>query len=103
MQLDALNKLEFNYIRNSVKVLINAYDGTVKFYITDKNDPIASAYADIYPDLFIKDEEIPSDISSQFIYPEFLYNIQAEIVKRYHDIQPDVLYRGGRCLGHCYT
>ena len=94
LQLDALNKLEFNYIRNSVKVLINAYDGTVKFYITDKNDPIASAYADIYPDLFIKDEEIPSDISSQFIYPEFLYNIQAEIVKRYHDIQPDVLYRG---------
>ena len=94
LQLDALNKMEFNYIRNSVKVLINAYDGTVRFYITDKNDPIASAYADIYPDLFIEDEEIPSDISSQFIYPEFLYNIQAEIVKRYHDIQPDVLYRG---------
>lgn len=94
LQLDALNKMEFNYIRNSVKVLINAYDGTVRFYITDKNDPIASAYADIYPDLFIDDEEIPSDISSQFIYPEFLYNIQAEIVKRYHDIQPDVLYRG---------
>ena len=94
LQLDALNKMEFNYIRNSVKVLINAYDGTVRFYITDKNDPIASAYADIYPDLFIEDEEIPSDISSQFIYPEFLYSIQSEIVKRYHDIQPDVLYRG---------
>ena len=94
LQLDALNKMEFNYIRNSVKVLINAYDGTVKFYITDKNDPIASAYANIYPDLFIEDEEIPSDISSQFIYPEFLYSIQSEIVKRYHDIQPDVLYRG---------
>ena len=94
LQIDALNKLEFNYIRNSVKVLINAYDGTVKFYITDKNDPIASAYANIYPDLFIEDEEIPSDISSQFIYPEFLYSIQSEIVKRYHDIQPDVLYRG---------
>lgn len=94
LQIDALNKLEFNYIRNSVKVLINAYNGTVKFYITDKNDPIASAYANIYPDLFIEDEEIPSDISSQFIYPEFLYSIQSEIVKRYHDIQPDVLYRG---------
>ena len=94
IQKDALNKIELNYIRNSVKVLINAYDGTIKFYITDKNDPIASAYEKIYPDLFIKDEEIPSDISSQFIYPKFLYSIQADIVKRYHGIQPDVLYRG---------
>ena len=93
IQLDALNKLEFNYIRNSVKVLINAYDGTVKFYVTDITDPIASAYTKIYPDLFTE-EPIPSDISSQFIYPKFLYDIQAEIVTRYHDIQPDVLYRG---------
>ena len=93
VQLDALNKLELNYIRNSVKVLINAYDGTIKFYITEQSDPIASAYAKIYPDLFTN-EEIPSDISSQFIYPEFLYNIQAQIIQRYHDIQPDVLYRG---------
>lgn len=95
LQLDALNKLELNYIRNSVKVLVNAYDGTIKFYITDITDPIASAYEKIYPDLFVdKNENIPSDISSQFIYPEFLYNIQAEIAQRYHDIQPDVLYRG---------
>ena len=87
--------MELNYIRNSIKVLINTYDGTIKFYITDKSDPIASAYSKIYPDLFADDSEtIPSDISSQFIYPEFLYNIQAEIVQRYHDIQPDVLYRG---------
>lgn len=93
VELDALNKLELNYIRNSIKVLVNAYDGTIKFYITDESDPIASAYSKIYPDLFT-DEEIPSDISSQFIYPEFLYNIQAEIIQRYHDIQPDVLYRG---------
>ena len=95
LQLDSLNKLELNYIRNSIKVLINAYDGTIKFYITDISDPIASAYEKIYPDLFVdKDEKIPSDISSQFIYPEFLYNIQAGIAQRYHDIQPDVLYRG---------
>ena len=94
LQLDTLNKLELNYIRNSVKVLINAYDGTIKFYITDKSDPIASAYSQIYPDLFVEDEAIPSDISSQFIYPEFLYSIQADIVQRYHDIQSDVLYRG---------
>ena len=93
IQLDTLNKLELNYIRNSVKVLINAYDGTIKFYITDRTDPIAIAYEKIYPDLFT-DEQISSDVSSQFIYPEFLYNIQSEISKRYHDVQPDVLYRG---------
>lgn len=94
LQMDALNKLEFNYIRNSVKVIIDAYDGTIKFYITDKYDPVVSAYAKIYPELFNEEEEIPSDISSQFIYPKFLYSIQAEIIKRYHDVQTDVLYRG---------
>lgn len=96
LQLDSINKLEFNYIRNSVKVLIDAYDGTTKFYITDKTDPIASAYKKIYPDLFVDSDKdaIPADISSQLIYPEFLYKIQAEVVARYHNVQPDVLYRG---------
>lgn len=93
LQLDNINKLELNYIRNSVKVLINAYDGTIEFYITDRTDPIISAYEKIYPDLF-KKEEISSDISSQFVYPEFLYNIQSNIVERYHNVQSDVLYRG---------
>lgn len=93
IQLDSINKTEINYIRNSIKVLINAYDGTTEFYVTDKTDPIASAYVKIYPDLF-QDKEIDADISSQFVYPEFLYNIQARIMERYHNIQPDVLYRG---------
>lgn len=93
LQLDTLSKMELNYIRNSVKVLINAYNGDISFYITDETDPIAMAYKKIYPDLFTE-EDIPSDISSQFIYPEFLYSIQANVMQRYHDIQPDVLYRG---------
>ena len=93
LQLDAINKLEFNYIRNSVKVLIDAYDGTINFYITDRNDPIASAYEKIYPDLFTT-EEISTDISSQFVYPKFLYDIQTSMMERYHNIQADVLYRG---------
>ena len=93
LQLDAINKLEFNYIRNSVKVLIDAYDGTINFYITDRNDPIASAYEKIYPDLFTT-EEISTDISGQFVYPKFLYDIQTLKMERYHNIQSDVLYRG---------
>ncbi len=83
-----------NYIRNSVKVIVDSYDGTVKFYITDTTDPIIMAYKEIYPDLFIdKEEEIPQDISSHFIYPEFLYNIQADMLERYHNVKADVLYR----------
>lgn len=90
-----ISKTEINYIRNSVKVLIDAYDGTTKFYITDRTDPIIMAYRNIYPDVFESlEENIPVDISSHFVYPEYLYNIQAEVVARYHNIQPDVLYRG---------
>lgn len=87
-------KEQINYIRNSVKVLIDAYDGTMNFYITDKSDPIIMAYRNIYPDLFMDlDEQIPEDISSHFVYPKFLYNIQASMLERYHDVSTDVLYR----------
>lgn len=88
------SKIELNYIRNSVKVLIDAYNGTIYFYITDRTDPIAMAYRNIYPDLFVDlGEEIPIDISQHFVYPEYLYNIQADIIARYHNVMPDVLYR----------
>ena len=92
---NSTSKLELNYIRNSVKVLVDSYNGTISFYITDRTDPIAMAYRNIYPDLFMDlEEEIPADISQHFVYPEYLYNIQANIIARYHNIQPDVLYRG---------
>lgn len=95
IQLDWQNKINLNYIRNSVKVLVNAYDGTTEFYITDRTDPIIMSYRNIYPDLFMdKDIEISEDIKDQFIYPRFLFEIQSEIISRYHNIQPDVLYRG---------
>ncbi|MBP3255741.1 MAG: UPF0182 family protein [Clostridia bacterium] len=91
---NSTSKIELNYIRNSVKVLVDSYDGTIKFYITDRTDPIVMAYRNIYPDLFVSlDEEIPSDISEHFIYPEFLYNVQADVITRYHNVAPDVLYR----------
>lgn len=95
LQETQTTRLELNYIRNSVKVLIDAFDGTTKFYITDRTDPMAMAYYNMYPGLFVNvDEEIPVDISSHFVYSEYLYNIQAQIITRYHNIQPDVLYRG---------
>jgi len=88
------SKYEINYIRNSVKVIIDAYDGTTNFYITDKTDPIVMAYNNIYPQLFKNIEDVQEDIVEHFIYPEFLYNIQANILKMYHNVTPDVLYRG---------
>ncbi len=87
-------KQNINYIRNSVKVIIDSYDGTMSYYITDRTDPIAMAYRNIYKDLFVDlDEQIPEDIASHFVYPEFLYNVQAEILKVYHNVKTDVLYR----------
>ncbi len=87
-------KENINYIRNSVKVIVDAYDGTISYYITDRTDPIAMAYRNIYDTLFVDlDEQVPEDIASHFVYPEFLYNVQAEILKVYHNVKPDVLYR----------
>lgn len=87
-------KQYINYIRNSVKVIVNAYNGEMKFYITDKNDPIISAYKKIYPSMF-EENEIPKEIQKQLKYPELLYNVQAEMLRVYHNVKEDVLYRNG--------
>lgn len=87
-------KENINYIRNSIKVLIDSYDGTISYYITDRTDPIAMAYRNIYKDLFVDiNKEIPEDISEHFVYPQFLYKVQSEVLKTYHNVKPDVLYR----------
>lgn len=85
---------EINYIRNSAKVLINAYDGTMKFYITDRTDPIVMAYWKLYPKAFeAPDEKIPEDIAKHLVYPKFLYDVQAKMLEVYHNVQAEVLYR----------
>lgn len=87
-------KEKINYIRNSVKVIIDSYDGTMKFYVTDKTDPIAMAYRNVYKTLFEDlDTEIPADIAQHFVYPKYLYNVQSKMLKTYHNVKPDVLYR----------
>ena len=87
-------KENINYIRNSVKVIVDSYDGTMSFYITDRTDPIAMAYRNIYDTLFEDlGTEIPEDIAGHIVYPEFLYNVQAQVLKTYHNVKPDVLYR----------
>ena len=85
-------KRDINYIRNSIKVTVNSYTGEMKFYITDKTDPIAMAYLKVYKSLF-EEDNIPEDIQEQFIYPEFLYKVQATMLEEYHNTKADVLYR----------
>ena len=84
-----------NYIRNSVKVIINAYNGDIDFYITDRNDPIIMAYLKLYPTIFsdYTKTEIPEEIKEQFKYPEFLYKVQSKMLRVYHNVKEDVLYR----------
>ena len=84
-------KQKINYIKNSIKVIIDAYDGTIDYYITDKTDPIAMAYNNTYKNLF--KEEIPEDIASHLTYPKYLYKVQAELLKSYHNAKADILYR----------
>ena len=90
IEYDGSNQ-RINYIRNSVKVIIDAYDGTITYYITDETDPIAMAYSNMYEGLFQKD--IPEDISKHFVYPKYLYNVQAELLKTYHNLKADIIYR----------
>ena len=86
-------KRDINYIRNSIKVIINSYTGEMKYYITDRTDPIAMAYRKVYPELFQDlDSEISKTIQDQFIYPEFLYNVQSTMLEEYHNTKADVLY-----------
>lgn len=81
----------FNYIRNSAKAVVDAYNGSIDIYITDRADPVIRTYEKIYPDIF-SDEEIPSGISEHIVYPEYLFKIQAEVYGKYHVSNPNTLY-----------
>lgn len=82
----------YNYIRNSVKVVIDAYHGTTKFYIVDKNDPIVKSYAKIYTDLFEK-TEFPESLKEHVRYPMDIFNIQATMMQKYHIVDATDFYQ----------
>lgn len=83
---------QFNYIRNSVKVLINAENGKTTFYITDKSDPLIKAWQKIFPELFKPLEEMPITIKSHIRYPIDLFSTQSERLLTYHMNDPQVFY-----------
>ena len=88
-----------NYIRNSVKVVVNAYDGSVTFYLVDKTDPIAAAYAAIYPHLFTSFDKMPASLRAHVRYPEDLFKLQSQLYLRLPHQRPRRLLQQGRRLG----
>ena len=84
--------VNFNYLRNSVKAVVNAYDGTMNFYVVDENDPIMTAYNDIFPDLFSPKSEMSSELLDHIRYPEDLFTIQSDMYRDYHMTDPRVFY-----------
>jgi len=81
-----------NYIRNSVKILIDAYTGATTFYVFDANDPIIAAYQAIFPALFTDASAMPSALRKHVRYPELLLTVQAAVYGLYHMTNPDVFY-----------
>ncbi|MBU3182208.1 UPF0182 family protein [Clostridium psychrophilum] len=83
-----------NYIRNSIKVVIDALNGIPRFYIVDKSDPIAISYSKIFPKLFKNSESISNGIKEHFKYPEGLFSMQCNVLDKYHITDPGVFYSG---------
>ena len=82
-----------NYIRNSVKVVIDAYNGSVDFYVFDPQDPIISTYRAIFPTLFKEANAMPADLRAHVRYPETLIRVQAEVYGLYHTQSPKVFFQ----------
>jgi hypothetical protein len=81
-----------NYVRNSVKVVINAYSGSMKFYAADPNDPILRAYSSAFPKMFLPMSQMPASIQSHLRYPTDLFTVQAATLGRYHITSPSSFY-----------
>ena len=82
----------FNYIRNSVKIVIDAYTGATTFYVFDTQDPIIAAYRSVFPALFVDAAAMPPDLRAHVRYPELLLQVQAVVYGLYHMTNPDVFY-----------
>jgi len=87
------NETGTNYVRNSVKVVIDAYNGSVDYYLVDNQDPIANTFKSIYPELFKDFKEMPESLQAHIRYPNMLFNIQANVYKKYHMTDVNIFYQ----------
>jgi uncharacterized membrane protein (UPF0182 family) len=81
-----------NYIRNSVKVVVDMYDGTVRFYVMDPNDPVLAVYRHAFPGVFLDLNQLSADLKTHLRYPEDLFSIQADQYRTFHMTLPQVFY-----------
>lgn len=89
-----LSSRSFNYARNSVKAVVDAYDGSVEMYVTSRDDPLIRSYDKAFPDLFTPVEEASADLQDHFRFPEDLFRVQTSMWGRYHVEDPDQLLQG---------
>jgi hypothetical protein len=82
-----------SYIRNSIKIVVDAYDGRVSYYAFDREDPIVQAYDRMYPGLIKDPSEMPPELKSQVRYPQDFFNVQMEVYARYQQTDPAVFYQ----------
>ena len=87
-----LNGGQVNYIRNSVKVVIDAYNGTINFYQADPDDPIIKTYAKIFPKTFRSFSDIPKNLRPHLRYPEDIFSLQTAVYTTYHMDNPQIFY-----------
>ena len=82
----------FNYIRNSVKIVVDAYEGSVDYFVVDEEDPVLQVYQNIFPGMFKSLDELPAGLDNHFRYPQDLFEVQIETFARYHMTRPQVFY-----------
>jgi uncharacterized protein len=84
----------YNYVRNSVKAVVDGYDGTVTFYVIDSDDPLIAAWAKSFPDLFTPADEIPAELEAHFRYPVDIFNVQSDMWATYQVSNPVQFLQG---------
>src|SRR5579885_64161 len=82
----------YNYIRNSIKATVDAYDGATRLYVFDEEDPLIRAYRRLFPDLFTPASQMPADLRAHARAPETLFRVQAEMYRTYHMRDPESFY-----------
>jgi uncharacterized protein len=91
-QIEPIVRGDVNYIRNSVKILVDTYNGTMRFFTIDETDPVLATYRRMFPHLFEAKSAIPAEVKAHFRYPEDLFKIQAQMYLAYHMSDPEVFY-----------
>jgi len=86
----------FNYIRNSVKATVDAYDGSITFYVVDQKDPVIKAYRAAFPKLFTDYAKMPADIKAHLRYPQDMFAYQTDVYRKYHVTDPGTFFAGTR-------